>query len=149
MASEIRRTAQALVELRRETFETRYPLAVAQARLKLALQRVGIAESARFRTEWREHSGQALLEALFAPSPATRRFLHAASVAMLLLVAVSVWALLNTEKGGASGFLLPLATVFAILGFPLVALALGSHREAEESRIRKAILGALAEDEAA
>lgn len=149
MASEIRRTAEALVELRRETFETRYPLAIAQSRLRLALLRAGIAESARFRTEWREHSGQALLEALFAPSRATRRFLHASSVAMLLLVGGSVWALRTSDEGSASGFLLPLATVFAILGFPLVALALGSHREAEESRIRKTILGALAADEAA
>lgn len=149
MASEIRRTAEALVELRRETFETRHPLDIAQSRLRLALQRAGIAESARFRTEWREQSGQVLLEALYAPSRATRRFLHASSVAMLLLIGGSVWALRTSGEGSASGFLLPLATVFAILGFPLVALGLGSHREAEESRIRKAILAALAEDEAA
>ena len=44
-------------------------------------------------------------------------------------------------------FLVPLITVLAILAFPLVVVAIGSQREAEEARIAKAIRGALTDED--
>jgi hypothetical protein len=147
MASEMRRTAAALVEHRRETFESRHPLEPSRARLARNLDAARVAPGERFIVRWREEGGRAWLDAEFPPPAATLRFLRVASLAMVLLVAGSAWAMLNGEEGDALRFLLPLSTVFLVLAFPFVALALGSRREAEESRIRKAIRDALADDD--
>lgn len=143
MASEMRRAAQALVARRGETFASRYPLDISRTRLGTELERAHVAESERFRVSWRDEGGDTFLDAQFHPSSTTQRFLQLASFAMLLLVAGSAWALLSAGEERSARFLLPLATVLAILGFPLVALALASHREAEEARIGKAIRRAL------
>lgn len=143
MASEMRRSAKALVEHRSERFDSRYAIEESKARLAAALQRAGLTEAAQFTAAWRSEGERAILDAHFAPSPRTQRFLKVISLVMLLLVASCVWALASGEEDRALRFLVPMLTVLAILGFPFVALALASQREAEESRIRKAIRVAL------
>jgi hypothetical protein len=74
--------------------------------------------------------------------------LRAASIGLFLLVAGSAYVLM-TKRQGSVHFLLPLFTLLAILGLPLVTLAFNSHREAHESRIRRAIRVALLDADAA
>jgi hypothetical protein len=146
MASEMRRSAKALVEHRRESFESRHGVEESKSRLAAALHAARLADVARFTATWRSEGERAILDAHFAPSPRTRRFLHAASVVMLLLVVSSFWALGWAAEDRALKFLVPMLTGLAILGFPFVALGLASQREAEESRIRKAIRVALLDE---
>lgn len=147
MASEMRRSAKALVEHRSESFESRHTIEESKARLAAALRKAGLTDLAQFSATWRNVGDRAILDAQFAPSPRTQRFLKIASFVMLLLMASCVWALASAEEDRALKFLVPMFTVLAILGFPLVALALASQREAEESRIRKAIRVALLDEE--
>ena len=147
MASEMRRSAKALVEHRTESFESRHGIEESKARLAAALQRAGLTALAQFSATWRSAGERAILDAHFAPSPRTQRFLKTASILMLLLVAGSAWALASAGEERADRFLAPLVTVLAILAFPFVALALASQREAEESRIRRAIRVALLDEE--
>lgn len=139
--------ARALVERRSETFESRYTLEESQARLAMALERERSAPSAELRTAWRSEGGRAILVAEFSPSPRVQRFLKLTSIVMMLLVASSAWMVLSEGEGRILRFLVPMFTVLAILGFPFVAVALGSQREADESRIRKAIRVALLDEE--
>jgi predicted membrane-bound mannosyltransferase len=147
MASEMRRSAKALVEHRSESFDSRHGLEESQARLAAALRKAGIANLAQFNATWRSDNGRTILEAHFSPSPRTQRFLKIASLVMLLLVASCFWALGSADEDRALKFLLPMFTVLAILGFPFVALGLASQREAEEARIRKAIRVALLDED--
>jgi hypothetical protein len=147
MASEARRTAKALVERRSETFESRHPLEESRSRLATALERVSAARSAQFHTHWRTDEGRTILVAEFAPSPRVQRFLQLTSLVMMLMVASSAWVLLSPGEDRILRFLVPMFTVLAILGLPFVAVALGSQREADESRIRKAIRVALLDEE--
>jgi hypothetical protein len=147
MASETRRAAKALVERRSETFESRHPLEESQARLAAALEREHAARSAQFRTTWRTEGERAILDAEFAPSPRVQRFLKLTSLVMMLMLASSAWVLLSAGEARILRFLVPMVTVLAILAFPLVAVALGSQREADESRIRKAIRVALLDED--
>ena len=71
--------------------------------------------------------------------------LQAISVVMVLALAATGWAIATQE--GAIAFLVPMVTVFAILGLPIVTLGLGSRRAAEEARIAKAIRVALLDEE--
>ncbi|MGZ5078501.1 MAG: hypothetical protein ACXWHZ_03035 [Usitatibacter sp.] len=147
MASEMRRSAKALVEHRSERFDSRHTLEESKTRLAAALRKAGITNLAQFTATWRDDDGRAILDAHFAPSPRTQRFLKLASFVMLLLMASCVWVIASAEEDRALRFLVPMCTVLAILGFPFVALALASQREAEESRIRKAIRVALLDEE--
>lgn len=146
MASEMRRYAGALVERHSETFESRHPLEESRARLASAFEREPAARSAQFRATWRSDAGRAILVAEFAPSPRVQRLLKLVSAAMMLMVAASAWLLLSPGDARTLRFLVPMFTVLAILGVPLVAVALGSQREADESRIRKAIRAALLDE---
>lgn len=143
--SEMKRVARALVEVRSERFESRHALAPSQARLAEALARARAGGSTVFTSAWSEEGGRVALDARFAPPTGTQRLLKVLSIGMALAVAASVWAI--ATQAGALRFLLPLSTALAILALPFVALGLGSQREAEEARIRKAIRVALLDEE--
>jgi hypothetical protein len=146
MASEMRRSARALVEHRSESFASRHPLEESRARLAEALERAKIPASPQFRAAWRSDDGRAVLDAEFAPSPRSQRLLKLTSIVMLLLMVGSAWALLSPTEEPTLRFMVPMFTVLAILGAPFFALALASQREAAEARIRKAIRVALLEE---
>ena len=144
--SEMKRAAASLVARRTERFESRHALDESKSRLEAALSRARIPRPWPFAEAWSEAQGRAVLEATYEPSPRAHAFLKSASLGFVLLVAASAWALTNSDSA-ALRFLLPLATVLAILGFPFVTLALASNRDALESRIRKAIRVALLDED--
>jgi hypothetical protein len=143
--SEMRRTARALVETRTERFESRHGLAASQARLAESMARARPAGRSVFTPAWSEDGGRAILDATFAPPARTGQLLKGLSIGMALALGASAWAVATQD--GATAFLLPLFTVLASLALPFVALGLGSQREAEEARIRKAIRVALLDEE--
>jgi hypothetical protein len=147
MASEARRIAKALVETRSERFESRHSVEESKARLQGAIATARLDGRVRFTPRWQGTANGAVLDAEFAPPPRTQRFLLSMSLAMTALVAASIWAVVSPSAGDALGFLLPLSTGLAILALPFVFVALGSNREAEEARIRKAIRVALLDEE--
>jgi hypothetical protein len=142
VASETSRIAKALVARRTESFASRLPRAQSEARLAAALATIR-PKRLRFASRWRQEGTELVLDAEFSPAPGTQRFLQAASALLVLLIASSAWALMRSGEAGAFAFLVPLTTVLGILGFPFVAAAIGSQREAEEARIRTAIRRAL------
>jgi len=143
--SEMRRAARALVEHRTERFESRHPPGESKARLDAALAKLERSGASRFIPSWREEGGKAILQAQFLPRARTQAVLTASSIVLSLLVLASAWLLYSTDEG-AVRYLVPLFTGLAILAFPFVALALSSNREAEESRIRRAIRIALLDE---
>jgi len=146
MASELRRAAKALVESRVETFESVHGLAESRSRLDHALAALGAPRALALTGTWSERGGHAVYEATFAPSPGTRRFLNALSLALVLLLAGSGWAFLATAQGAPVRFFLPFSTVFAVIAMPFVVNAAASRREAEEARIRRALRVALRDE---
>jgi len=142
--SELKRAARALVEVRSERFESRHGLEESKARLADALGRARAEGRSVFTPAWSADGGRTVLEARFAPPATTLRVLKALSVGLAIAVAASAWAIATQE--GAVQFLLPLSTALAMLAVPFVALGLGSQREAEEARIRKAIRVALLDE---
>jgi hypothetical protein len=146
MASEMRRIARALVERHEETFASRYSRDESGARLRKALE--GFAPTrTRFDTTWRQEDGALHLDVAFAPASRISRFLKAASLALSLLLAAAFWALFAAGDEPVMRFLVSLTCVLGILGFPFVAVALGSQREAEEATLRRAIRRALVDEE--
>jgi hypothetical protein len=143
--SEMRRAARALVEHRTERFESRHPLDESKLRLDAALAKLKLGGATRFRPAWREEDGKAILQANFLPRTRTQAVLTTSSLVLTLLVLASAWLLVTTDEG-ALRYLVPLVTSLSILAFPFVALALSSNREAEESRIRRAIRVALLDE---
>ena len=141
----MRRVARALVERRSERIESRHPPAESRARLEAALARARLEGASTFTITWQGGNGRAVLEASYAPPASLQRWLRVISILMVLAMAASGWAIATQE--GAIAFLIPLLTVFAILGLPLVILGLGSRRTAEEARIAKAIRVALLDEE--
>ena len=144
--SGMRSAAKGLVETRSESFESRHPEGESRSRLQAALAGVPVRQ-AGLETRWESRDGRTVLVAQFKPSPRTQRFLRALSVGMALLVAAGVWALVSEEAAGSTAFLVPMIAVLAILGLPFLVLGLASQREADESRIRKAIRVALMDEE--
>lgn len=148
MASETRRTAKALIEHRVERFESRHAAEESKSRLAAALANARPEGRVVFTPKWAAEGALCVLNAEFAPAPGTQRFLKATSLAMTLLLAASAWLIFTPRPDGeALAFLLPLFTGLAILALPFVYVALGSNREAEEARIRKAIRMALVDEE--
>jgi hypothetical protein len=143
--SEMRRAARALVEHRTERFESLHPIEESKARLDRALANLELSGASQFRPAWREEGGKAILEVEYRPRARTQAVLTASSVALSLLVLSSAWLLYSSSEG-AVRYLVPLFTGMSILAFPFVALALSSNREAEESRIRRAIRIALLDE---
>ena len=146
MPSEMRRLAKALVETREESYVSRHALEQSKTRLEAALASLD-AKALRFERSWRSDAGRVSLEVRFAPAPRTRWFLQASSVVLMLLIASSAWAFIAPGEDQSARFLLPLAAVLGILAFPFVVVALGSQREAEEARIRRAIRRALTDED--
>ena len=146
MASEMRRVAQALVATRSESFESCYPLQESMARVKAALDSLH-PRRLRLESAWTEEPAGVRLEARFVPASGTRTILSSTSALLTLLIAASAWAIATADADGSARFLVPLVTAFAILAFPLLVVALGSQREAEEARLRKSIRSALAAEE--
>jgi hypothetical protein len=143
--SEMKRAARALVERRVERFESRHSMPESKARVDAAIARLQLSGASQFRAAWSEEQGKAILQAEFLPRARTQSVLTASSIVLSLLLVESAWLIYSTE-GGAARFLVPLFTGLSILAFPLVALALSSNREAEESRIRRAIRAALLDE---
>ena len=141
--SEMRRAARGLVEPRTLTFESRHPLDESQRRFAEVAARVPISPPPR--VSWQSAGAVATLSAEFPPSPRTKSFLSAVSLGMAMLIAASVWALMR--ESGALAFLLPLTTGLAILGFPMLVLALASQREAREATFARAVRAALRDEE--
>jgi hypothetical protein len=145
MKSETRRVAASLVESRRETFATRHSREESERRLagaiKARMPRMSVIEAA-----WTDGAEGLRAEVQSRPAPAIRRFLFAASLALTVLVISSAWIMFAPEEPTPLKFLLPLVTVLGILGLPLLIVALGSQREAEDERLRRAIRHALLDE---
>jgi hypothetical protein len=146
MASEMRRVAQALVATRSESFASRYPLQESMARVKAALDSFH-PRRLRLESAWTEEPAGVRLEARFVPASGTRTILSSTSALLTLLIAASAWAIAAADADGSARFLVPLVTAFAILAFPLLVVALGSQREAEEALLRRSIHKALVAEE--
>jgi hypothetical protein len=146
MASEMRRVARSLVESRSESFASRYSRSESEARVAKALAGF-VPRRMRFEAAWKEEPGNLHLEVAFQPARGIDFFLKSMSVVLTLLLASAAWALVSADEGRAVRFLVPMAAVLAILAFPFAVAALGSQREAEESRMRRLIERALAEAE--
>ena len=148
MASETRRAAKALIEHRVERFESRHAADESRLRLDRALTNARPEGRVVFTPRWTSEGALCVLNAEFAPPPRTQRFLKAMSFAMSLLVVASAWLIFSPRaEGEPVAYLVPLFTGLAILALPFVFGALGSNREAEEARIRKAIRAALVDEE--
>ena len=148
MASETRRAAKALIEHRVERFESRYAADESKSRLEDALANARPEGRVVFTPRWASEGALCVLHAEFAPPPRTQRLLKAMSFAISVLVIASAWLIFSPRTDGeAVAYLVPLFTGFAILALPFVFVALGSNREAEEARIRKAIRLALVDEE--
>lgn len=145
MPSEVRRAAKALVESRSERFETLHPLEASRARLERELGALGKPGAVVFAGKWKTEDGREVYEASFAPPRRIRWLLQSSSVVLALLIASSAWVLYSREEGSTLKFLLPLFTALSVFALPLVVTMLASNREAEESRIRRAIRRALAD----
>jgi hypothetical protein len=142
--SEMRRAARRLVEARTETFESRHPREASAQRLQQSLARLPEADRG-FSRSWAGDEARPVLTARFEPSPRTRRFLKALSVAMSLLVAVAIASWFGSDR--ALAWMASITAVLAFLGMPFVILGLASHQDARESRIARAIRVALQDED--
>ncbi len=146
MASEMARAAKALMQHRSETFESRHPIEESKARLEPAIAALALKGATRFTPTWRVEGDKVLLDAEFVPATRVQGILKSSSMVLTLLLVASAWALLSPDEDRSIKFLLPLFTALSVLAFPFVALALNSQREAEESRIRRAIRKSLVDE---
>src|SRR5215831_16571725 len=142
MPSEMRRAAKALVESRVERFEVADVGDDARRRVDSALAELGAPRALRYAGTWSTVDGRPIYEATFAPSARTPTVLNLISLAIVLLIAASAWAIVTSA--GRLKYLLPMLTMISVFAMPLVIVALASRREAEESRITRAIRAALA-----
>src|SRR3954471_13692884 len=142
MASEMRRMAKLLVESRGETFASRHSRGESERRVKAATEGF-VAKGMVYDARWRDEGGATFLDVTFSPSRGTRFFLNGASIVLALLLAATLWAMVAPGEPAGARVLVAIVTLLAILAFPLVVVAFGSRRDAEEStlgrRIRKAI----------
>jgi hypothetical protein len=146
MPSETRRLANLLVERRSETFASRYPREDSIRRVEQALHGF-VPKGMEFETSWRDDNGASQLDVRFAPARRTRRFLNIASAVMALLLLGSLYALVAPDATSGQRIPIVVVTMVAILIFPLVVVAYGSRREAEESTLRRRIRKAIVEAE--
>lgn len=144
-ASEMRRMARALVEHRSATYAVPFPRPEAEARVKAALDPID-PRRLRLERRWVEGpDGLALLTDLL-PSPAMERLLKISSVVLVALFAATAWALLSDRVERTLAFIVTVTAVLGVLAFPLVVAAFGAQREAEESRIARALKRALTDE---
>lgn len=173
MASEMRRAATLLVSRRPESFESRHSHAESVARLQAATTGGGaLAQSLRgevsagavrllyarsisrrtrcvFEGAWKVECGAVRLEGEFVPTRPTRTFLASSSIVLTALIVASFYALLSPNQDASMKILVPVFSLFSIVAFPFVVVAMGSQREVEELGIAKAIRGALSPPEEA
>jgi hypothetical protein len=144
MGSEVRRAAAALVARREERFATRRRVADARERVEQALapMRFSRVETKR---QWVEGPKGVELVVTLSPVPGVERWLRAASLLLVALLAASIWAITSEDASRTVAFLVPMAAVFTVFALPVAGAALGSQREGEEARLRKAIRVALAD----
>ena len=147
MASEAQRAAKALVDRRIERFESRHTLEESQSRLAAAIERARPEGRVVFTPRWSTSGGKTILEAGFDPPPRTQRTLMLMSIALMLLILATAWALQSPGEVEPATWLLALFTALTVLGLPFVFIAMGSNRMAEESRIQRAIRTALMDEE--
>ena len=138
----MRRAAKALVETHVERFQVADAGDDARQRVERALSELGTPRALRYAGTWGTLDGQPIYEATFAPSPRTPTVLNLISLVIVLLIGASAWAI--ATNAGRLKFLLPMLAVLSVFAMPLVIAALGARREAEESRITRAIRAALA-----
>ena len=162
MASEMRRAAKALVERTPAEFETGRAAGDALARLRASAKldvevngdRLAVGEKgrrarlagSRFEGGWMPRGAGSVLAGDFVPSPGIHAFLRSASVGLAILMAASLWTWFDSSTGGPLRYLLALSALFAILGFPIVILAIASQKEAAQARVAKAVRAALDDD---
>jgi len=145
MGSEVRRASLALMARREERFTTHRQLADARERLDQALASMSFSRM-EVRREWVDGPKGPELVVRLDPVPRVERRLRMLSLSMVVLLAASVWAIASDDVPRTVAFLLPMATGLLVLGLPIVGAALGSQREGEEARLRKAIRTALADE---
>jgi len=145
----MRRSAKALVASRTEAFESLHDEAVSRERLAEALARLGRLRFTVHEGAWKNAGGVVTYEASFAPAPRVHRFLQALALGLFLLVGMSAWLILVSKEPPALRFGVPMFTVLAMFGMPLAVNAISSQREAEESRLTRAIRVALRDESAA
>ena len=135
------------MESRCERFRSPHGPEDSRHRVEEALKALRPARAVDVSYEWEEEEGDPVLVTRFAPPARTTRFLKALSGGMAMLVAASAWAMVSPQASGAVVVLLPMITVLAILGFPILVLALASNRAAEEATIRRTLRAALQDAE--
>ena len=145
MGSEVRRAALALVASREERFTTHREAADARERLDRALAPLRFSR-VNVKREWVQGRDGPELVVHLEPVPGLQRGLRNASLALVAMLAASVWAIASQDVSRSVAFLVPMATGFVILAMPIAGAALGSQREGEEARLRKAIRAALADE---
>src|SRR5436309_2463461 len=131
MSSEVRRAALALMARREERFTTHRQPADARERLEHALESMTFSR-VDVRREWVEGADGPELVVRLEPVARVERRLRMLSLAMVALLAASVWAIASRDVSRSVAFLLPMATGFLVLALPIVGAALGSQREGEE-----------------
>lgn len=146
--SETKRISTALVGHHTKRFESRHDLAQSQARLGQSLAGARLEGRVVFTPSWKTEGGVTVLDAGFGPPEKTLRFVKVMSIAITALIVATVWGAVTSSEP-ALAWLLPIFTALTVLAFPFVFVAMGSNREAEESRIRKAIRVALVDEDPA
>lgn len=145
----MRRSAKALVAARTEAFESLHDEPTSRKRLEEELERLGRLHFTVHAGSWKSVDGKTVYEASLAPAPRVQRFLQAIALAIFLLIAATAWALLSPRESAAVKLGLAMFTVLAVFAMPLVVNAISSQREAEESRLTRAIRVALRGESAA
>lgn len=150
--SEMRKAARGLVATREETLASAHSLDESVRRLKVALPGDEVAATGvralRHRTAFdaRWIADPVQLAGTFTPTARTPRFLQGLSIAMTLLVAACAWAFAADDVALTLKAGLVTTMVFALLGFPFIALKLASDRGAEEQAIVRTIRKAFERD---
>jgi hypothetical protein len=165
--SEMRRLAESLVARRPAAFESHHTLEESIARLARVADAPATSTSLRadagpervllawarglsaprratFEGRWVVHEDRVRLEGEFAPTRRTGAILKLTSVVLTALLAGCAYAILAPDVDLAARVALPITTLIAIVGFPFIAVALGSQREAEEAQIARAVRRAFA-----
>ena len=145
----MRRSAKALVAVRTDAFESLHDAAASRARVAEALENVGRLRFTIYSGAWKSVDGKVIYEATFAPARGVQVFLQALALGLFLLIAASAWLILVSKEPPALRFAVPMFTVLAMFGMPLAVNAISSQREAEESRLTRAIRAALRDESAA
>lgn len=170
MASEMRRAAKLLVASRAESFPSEFSHAESVARLQSATASGGaLAPALRgevsagpvrllyaraisrrtrcvFKGTWKVEGGRVALEGEFVPTRPTRTFLATSSIVLTALIIASFYALLSPNQDASMKILVPVFSLFSIVAFPFVVVAMGSQREVEELGIAKAVRAAMARE---